>query len=171
MGVLPSCLPKSGARRCACTLGRAVQIPPPTPSRSGAFPAPGTTLGDTGREDKDEDPNNPQKHHIATDKNWKSEARGGPWSPVFFVIFSRGGITLQHPKNIVEVPGHKGPHPQRYHEIVFDRLTKATEGLEPGSEAYRQALLRALDELGAEAQTPGTELHDLLVNGDPVICA
>ena len=55
--------------------------------------------------------------------------RGGPWSPRFKAMFDRAGMSLDDAANKVAVPGHKGPHPQAYHEEVFERLSTATEGL------------------------------------------
>jgi hypothetical protein len=34
-------------------------------------------------------------------------------------------MKLTDAANEVPIPGHKGPHPQRYHEIVFNRLSEA----------------------------------------------
>jgi len=53
-----------------------------------------------------------QGHHLATDKNEVSAAREGPWTPVFRRIFKKAGMELKDPENIVDVAGHKGPHPQ-----------------------------------------------------------
>ena len=55
-------------------------------------------------------------HHIATNKNWDSPARGGPWSPRFEKLFKKAGMSLDDAANKVAVPGHRGPHPEAYHE-------------------------------------------------------
>ncbi|AKF79200.1 hypothetical protein MFUL124B02_01815 [Myxococcus fulvus 124B02] len=106
-----------------------------------------------------------ERHHIATNKNDISGARGGPWTPVFRKLFARAGMKLKDSENIVEVLGHKGPHPQRYHEHVEERLSLAL-GRCRKVEDCRKALTSALRSLAREAQTPGTRIHGLLTQ-DP----
>ncbi|AKF79565.1 hypothetical protein MFUL124B02_04610 [Myxococcus fulvus 124B02] len=105
-----------------------------------------------------------ERHHIATNKNDVSTARGGPWSPRFRELFQRAGMKLKDPENIVEVVGHKGPHPERYHRFVMDRLEDALGSCRRVVDC-RQALTNELRILGKEAQTPGTLLHKLLTQG------
>ncbi|MCE9668487.1 AHH domain-containing protein [Myxococcus stipitatus] len=105
-----------------------------------------------------------QSHHLATDKNDISRARGGPWTPEFRRIFKRAGMELKDPENIVDVPGHRGPHPRRYHELVFRRLNEAVEGCR-SVESCRKALTAELQKLAREAVKKGTEIHRLLTEG------
>jgi hypothetical protein len=99
-------------------------------------------------------------HHIATNKNSDSPVRGGPWTPKFEDMFKKAGMTLDDAANKVSIPGHKGPHPEAYHEEVFERLTKATKGL--SGDAYTQALRKELDAIRTEAATAGSHLNKLL---------
>jgi hypothetical protein len=69
-------------------------------------------------------------------------------------------MTLEDAANKVEVPGHKGPHPEAYHQEVFDRLRDATKGL--SGDAYSMAFRKELGTIRAEASTPGTTLNKLL---------
>ncbi len=103
----------------------------------------------------------PPLHHLATNKNWESMLRGGPWSNRFDAIFKKAGMTLDDAANLIELPGHKGPHPERAHQIVYDILSEAIRGKNTQA-ARRQALLQALYELAIEATTIGTELNRLL---------
>ncbi|QDE72174.1 hypothetical protein BHS09_37285 [Myxococcus xanthus] len=105
-----------------------------------------------------------QKHHIATNKNEVSAARGGPWTPEFRRLFKRAGMELKDPENIIQVQGHKGPHPQEYHELVFERLQAATAGCRQVA-ACRHALTTELQRLAREAVTRGTEINRLLTWG------
>ncbi|WIG92920.1 AHH domain-containing protein [Myxococcus sp. SDU36] len=105
-----------------------------------------------------------QKHHLATDKNSVSTARGGPWTPEFRRIFRKAGMELKDPENIVDVPGHKGPHPQDYHEAVYERLWDATRTCRTVV-ACRKTLTAALKELAEEVATKGTSLHRLVTQG------
>ncbi|MCY1001858.1 AHH domain-containing protein [Myxococcus sp. MISCRS1] len=102
-----------------------------------------------------------ERHHIATNKNDVSAARGGPWTPRFRDLFTRAGMELKDPENIVEVVGHKGPHPQRYHERVQERLLEALGSCRKVADC-RQALTIELRRLARDASTPGTEIHRLL---------
>lgn len=103
-------------------------------------------------------------HHIATNQNYVSTARGGPWSPFFEDIFKRAGMSLDDEANLVEVAGHQGPHPEEYHRLVYRRLSEATNRFAPGSPEYRSALVTELGRLAKEIGTPGTRLN-LLVRG------
>lgn len=100
-------------------------------------------------------------HHLATDKNSVSTARGGPWTPRFRRIFKKAGMELKDPENIVPIEGHKGPHPQKYHEGVFRRLNSATAGCRSVDEC-RKLLTKALQQLAKEAVTKGTDINRLL---------
>jgi hypothetical protein len=69
-------------------------------------------------------------------------------------------MKLSNPANLVRVPGHAGPHPELYHQIVFDRITQATKGL-VGPE-YSAALREELSAIGQEAISKGSLMNDLL---------
>ena len=81
-------------------------------------------------------------HHLMTNKNWVSTLRGGPWSPRFADLAKKAGMTLDDVANKVPVPGHRGPHPEAYHQAIFDRLTSTTRGLSDKaySTAFREEL-------------------------------
>jgi hypothetical protein len=101
------------------------------------------------------------EHHIASDKFSTSTNNGGPWTPRYQELFDKAGTSLDDAANKVRVPGHKGPHPQEYHEEVFRRLRDAT--LECRSiQECRAALTRELQRLGRQISTPGTRLNKLV---------
>ncbi len=102
-----------------------------------------------------------QVHHLATNKNWVSTLRGGPWSPRFDKLFRKAGLTLEDVANKIAMPGHAGPHSEAYHEAIYDRLTKATRSL--SGEKYKDALMQELTLLANEVSTPGTAIHRLLI--------
>ena len=106
-----------------------------------------------------------QKHHLATVRNEKSAARGGPWTPLVRRLFKKAGMELTDPENVVEVPGHRGPHPQEYHERIYRRLFEATRTCRTVT-ACRELLTRELAKLSQEAATSGTRLNALLT-GSP----
>jgi hypothetical protein len=112
--------------------------------------------------------NNPciETHHIATICNDTSTARGGPWTPRFRDIFAKAGMKLDDPANKVPTPGHYGPHPERYHQFVFDTLTDATASCRSVLEC-RKALTGALQRLAKQIATPGSELNLLVTQGQP----
>ncbi len=69
------------------------------------------------------------KHHICTDKNRKSKAPNGagPFTDKFDDLFHGTGIDPYADEWIVQVPGHRGPHPD-YNKYVYRRLeVKADE--------------------------------------------
>ncbi|WP_090484789.1 AHH domain-containing protein [Myxococcus virescens] len=104
------------------------------------------------------------QHHLATNKNSVSTARGGPWTPRFEEFFKKAGMELKDPENIVPVQGHHGPHPQEYHALVFARLRDATRACRT-VESCRKALTSALNEMAEEVITQGTELNRLVTRG------
>ncbi len=100
-------------------------------------------------------------HHIASDKFSTSTNNGGPWTPRYQELFDKAGMSLDDAANMVRVPGHKGPHPQEYHEEVFRRLRDAT--LECRSiQECRAALTTELQRLGRQISTLGTRLNKLV---------
>jgi hypothetical protein len=104
------------------------------------------------------------KHHIATIRNEVSTARGGPWTPRFRRLFDRAGMSLDEAENIVPILNHKGPHPQRYHQLIEEALVKALRGCR-GVEQCRTFLTAELRKLAKQIDTPGTELNQLVTKG------
>ncbi|RKG77067.1 AHH domain-containing protein [Corallococcus terminator] len=105
----------------------------------------------------------PQKHHLATIRNEKSSKNGGPWTQRFRTIFKKAGMDLDDPENIVEIQGHRGPHPREYHERILQRLNSAMGTCRTVVDC-RTALKDVLKELAEEASSPGTPLHKLLTS-------
>ena len=89
-----------------------------------------------------------------------AELQGGPWLQRFEEIFSKAGMALEDAANKVRVPGHKGPHPEAYHQEVFDRLSRATDKLT--GDKYKNALVDELERISKEVVTPGTRLNQLV---------
>jgi hypothetical protein len=129
------------AEQVKAEVEQASKFPPPKPARS--------------EEEEDE---HGDLHHIATDKNDTSDARGGPWTPRFRALFEKAGMTLNDPANLVKVKGHRGPHPEQYHRQIRDALKLATDDC-VGVAQCRERLTRALGRLGVECSTPGTRLN------------
>jgi hypothetical protein len=105
-----------------------------------------------------------EDHHIGTIANKKSTLRGGPWTPRLEDLYARAGLRMKDRENVVPIPGHKGPHPQRYHEIVYERLRRALGDCSSIAEC-RARMVPALDELAKLISTPGTELNRLVTQG------
>jgi RHS repeat-associated protein len=103
------------------------------------------------------------EHHICTDKNCVSEARGGPWTPKFQELFDRAGMNMQDGLNRVVIEGHSGPHPEAYHNYVYRYLQGRTAGLE--GQEFTQAFRSGLSELRTEVSTPGSPLNKLVTGG------
>ncbi|HZH77191.1 MAG TPA: AHH domain-containing protein [Archangium sp.] len=103
----------------------------------------------------------PEVHHIATIENDKSTLRGGPWTKTFKPIFDKAGMSMKDPANTVSLPGHRGPHPEEYHQAVYRHLDDATASC-PNQQACAVALRQALRELAAEISTKGSRLNELL---------
>ncbi|MCP3144185.1 AHH domain-containing protein [Pyxidicoccus sp. QH1ED-7-1] len=101
-------------------------------------------------------------HHICTDKNPVSTKEGGPWTPQFEKIFDKAGMSLKNdPANQVRIRGHEGPHPEAYHQAIYQRVRDAT--LRCKSEAScRQVLIQELRSIARELTTPGNRLRRFL---------
>ncbi|MCW9715923.1 AHH domain-containing protein [Avibacterium sp. 21-594] len=105
-------------------------------------------------------------HHICTDKNCISTVNGGPWTPRFEKIFDGANLSFNDVDNKVKVVGHQGPHPEKYHKIVYDRLYDATRGLSPKSTQYEEAVRSTLKQLKIEISDSNTELNKLVIGVD-----
>lgn len=105
-------------------------------------------------------------HHICTDKNEVSDANGGPWTPEYQALFDRAGMSLKDPANKVRIRGHEVPHPEEYHELVFERIRRALGNCR-GTDQCRDALLGELRRLAKDLATPGSYLHDLVTRNTP----
>ncbi|PTL76732.1 AHH domain-containing protein [Vitiosangium sp. GDMCC 1.1324] len=108
---------------------------------------------------KKEDDN--EGHHLATDKNEDSDKNGGPWTPRFKLLFDRAGSSLNDLVNIVFLKGHKGPHPEEYHDEVFRRLRDALRECKTQVDC-RNRLEDELDRIAADVCKPGSRLNKLV---------
>ncbi len=77
-------------------------------------------------------------------------------------ILASVGIDLQDERNIVDVAGHIGPHPEEYHFQVHNKLTEAVDGLESGSVEYVFAVRKALSDLKTRLISPNDSLTQLI---------
>jgi hypothetical protein len=130
------------------------------PANAFSMAARGTLSSESPKKDKAE------WHHIATTENSKSKLRGGPWTPRFKEIFDKAGMSMNDPANKVQLIGHKGPHPEAYHDAVYRRLSRATERC-PNKRECELALRKALQELAAELARKESDLYKLLTGGSP----
>jgi hypothetical protein len=69
-------------------------------------------------------------------------------------------MSMEDPSNKMPLPGHYGPHPERYHQIVLEELADATATCRSVVEC-REALTDALRALAKDIATPGTDLNQL----------
>lgn len=67
-------------------------------------------------------------------------------------------------ETLYNLQGHRGPHPEAYHQIVYDRLRKALGNCSTVVDC-RANLTRELRALSQEIATPGTELNQLIARG------
>ncbi len=104
-------------------------------------------------------------HHIATVRNSESTARGGPWTPKLKKFFDRAGMSMEDDANKLPVPGHKGPHPEEYHQEVFKRLGDAVKGCKTPA-LCRAALTQELEQLAIEIREVGSKLNRLVTRTD-----
>ncbi|QRN97823.1 AHH domain-containing protein [Archangium violaceum] len=101
-----------------------------------------------------------QWHHLATDKNDTSTLHGGPWTPLFKILFAQAGMGLDAVENVVYLHGHIGPHPEEYHREIYRRLKAALEDCRTPMECRGQ-LAAELKKVASEICTPGSLLHRL----------
>ncbi|MCY1001429.1 AHH domain-containing protein [Myxococcus sp. MISCRS1] len=101
-------------------------------------------------------------HHICTNKNPISDATGGPWTPRCEKVFQKAGMTLEDVANKVRLQGHEGPHPERYHTEVVQRLERSV-ALCRTTERCRVSLMKELARIANELLTPGSDLRSFIV--------
>jgi hypothetical protein len=99
-------------------------------------------------------------HHLATDKNDISPARGGPWTPLFQALFKKAGLSIDAPENQVYLEDHGGPHPEAYHQEVYRRLKDAIEDCGTKQEC-KTKLMERLKKIAEEVCTRGSYLNRL----------
>ncbi|MFM9965206.1 MAG: polymorphic toxin-type HINT domain-containing protein, partial [Planctomycetaceae bacterium] len=88
---------------------------------------------------------NTKIHHLVSYFGNKLRGFAANWSQKSQKILKAAGIDPKNSKwNQMHVPNHKGPHPQKYHKAVYERLKKAVEGKTPGSNGYQVAVRVAL---------------------------
>jgi hypothetical protein len=99
-----------------------------------------------------------EMHHLMTNKNYESTAAGGPYTQKFEALAEQRGRTLEHPDNIVDLPGHTGPHPE-YNRVVYERMEAATR--DKVGQAFNEAYDAALAQIKKETLDPNSELNRL----------
>ena len=104
-------------------------------------------------------------HHIATVKNNDSSVRGGPWTPRLKEFFDKAGMSMEDPANKVAIPGHKGPHPEAYHQEVFTRLGRAVKTCETTVQCQK-ALTQELKLLAEQIKRTGSRLNKLVTRNE-----
>lgn len=75
-------------------------------------------------------------------------------------------MSMEDPANKMPLPGHYGPHPERYHQIILDELADATATCRSVA-VCREALTARLRKLAKQIATPGTELNQLVTQSKP----
>ncbi|MDC0714204.1 AHH domain-containing protein [Stigmatella sp. ncwal1] len=101
-------------------------------------------------------------HHICTNKNLASTASGGPWTPQCERIFKKAGMSLEDAANKVRLNGHEGPHPERYHSEVVQRLQRSVSRCRT-TETCRAELMEELAKIANELLLPNSPLRRLIV--------
>jgi hypothetical protein len=93
------------------------------------------------------------RHHLCTNKH-------SYWSDKFRTLFRKAGLgkgrkdPLNDPRNLRDIPGHKGPHPDEMHADIYNRLKNAYDRAGP------EAMKQMLDRIGKQATTPGTRINN-----------
>ncbi|WP_160174661.1 AHH domain-containing protein [Archangium violaceum] len=130
---------------------------PTVATRPGATTRPSTpsicSSGET------EDGNEP--HHIATVALKASTYANGPWTPRFKQLFEQAGMNLEDPANLIYLRAHTAPHPEKYHQEIFQRMRETLKGC-GDLETCRGVLRMELRLLASEICTPGTALNGLV---------
>ncbi|GMU07652.1 AHH domain-containing protein [Corallococcus caeni] len=104
-------------------------------------------------------------HHICTNKNLVSTATGGPWTPKCEDAFKKAGMSLEDAANKVRLKGHEGPHPERYHTEVLQRLNRSVARCQT-TETCRASLMKELARIANELLTQDSDLRRLIVKGE-----
>ncbi|WP_414707197.1 AHH domain-containing protein [Rhodopirellula sp. UBA1907] len=91
-----------------------------------------------------------QYHHLVS--HYSNAKRGWTrnWSEEGRQILANADVKLHGKYNLRYVPNHTGPHPELYHQRVFERLQSAVRGLTSHTPAYNKAVLDELDNIFAK---------------------
>lgn len=106
-------------------------------------------------------------HHISTNKTTIETSNRTNWTDKFKEIFKKARLDIDKgSENLVRVLNHQGPHPEIYHEQVYYRLLRATQGKKGDTNAYKNAVIKELQRIGLDCATPGTFLNSLITKGN-----
>nr|WP_231740083.1 DUF637 domain-containing protein [Pseudomonas composti] len=102
-------------------------------------------------------------HHICTNKCMAGANGQVAWTKEYQRFFDGAGLNINRAtENLVAVPGHRGPHPEAYHQYVYGNLDQATRGLTPNTQSYNLAVTRTLERIKSEAVIVGSQVNKWL---------
>ncbi|MCA9131000.1 MAG: GxxExxY protein, partial [Planctomycetales bacterium] len=81
-----------------------------------------------------------QCHHIVSHYANANRGFAQAWSQMGQRILTQAGIGVHSLKNKINLLQHKGPHPELYHQRVFERLEAVTRRLTPYTPAFTNAV-------------------------------
>jgi hypothetical protein len=96
-----------------------------------------------------------EMHHIATIYEGQ-----GDWATRFKGIFDSAGFSLEDGINQIMVDGHFGPHPEYYHQLIFQELDNAVAGLQ--GTALRDSFIARMNVLRLRITDPSDILNVLI---------
>jgi hypothetical protein len=100
-------------------------------------------------------------HPIATGSDLRRAKKKKAWTPRFAALFARAGMSLKDPLNLLYMQDHASPHPEVYHQEIYDLLQATLEGC-GDRETCGEVLRMALRRLASELCTPDTPLSSLV---------
>jgi hypothetical protein len=91
-------------------------------------------------------------HHIVTKYSNAARKWTQNWARKSQAILARAGIGLNSIKNKVDLLLHHGPHPELYHQRVYERLAEVADGLRGAAltKAIEEELAKIAEELRAD---------------------
>ncbi|WP_208975412.1 AHH domain-containing protein, partial [Pannonibacter phragmitetus] len=102
-------------------------------------------------------------HHICTNKCTVGANGQVAWTKEYQRFFDGAGLDINRAvENLVAVPGHRGPHPESYHQYVYGSLDQATRGLTPNTSSYNLAVTKTLERIKAESVIVGSQVNKWL---------
>ncbi|MBO2930307.1 hemagglutinin repeat-containing protein [Metapseudomonas otitidis] len=102
-------------------------------------------------------------HHICTNKCSAGANGQIAWTKEYQRFFDGAGLDINRAvENLVAVPGHRGPHPDAYHQYVYGSLEQATRNLMPNTKSYNLAVTQTLERIKSEAVIVGSQVNKWL---------
>ena len=100
-----------------------------------------------------------QCHHIVSHYANANRGWSQAWSQMGQRILSNADVGIHSLKNKIDLLVHKCPHPELYHQRIYERLADSVRGLSPNTPEYTSAVVAELQSIATLLQKNSSALN------------